>query len=212
MTIKLPTTPARRSANHWPTLRRFMDEALDAPRGIRLHHINNVPLTVSRANDIRNVMGKIRKSDQRKNQIGIDPTDPVYGQSPYNALTFIIIPHMTDVEITVRWHWPGADFPWQNWLRINLEHMPKPARQFLSACDIVANLNGQKFTVQSAPTFAKGWQSIRSQLPAWLDILNTYNVLADDDFEILGIDTRDTEPQPEIQPIHPQIKSGASTQ
>jgi hypothetical protein len=205
--MKIPTVTKRPSANNWPTLRHFMDEALDAPRGIRLHHINNVPLTVSRASDIRNIMGKIRKSDQRRNQIGLDPTDPVYGQSPYNALTFIIIPILTDTEITIRWHWPGADFPWQNWISINPEHMPENARQLLSACDIVANLNGQKFTAQSAPTFAKGWQSIRSQLPAWLDILNTYNVLADDDFEILGRTEDDS-----VQPVQLQIKLGNPAQ
>ena len=197
--MRIPSTAT--PANHWPTLRRFMDEALTAPRGIRLHHINGIPLTASRASDIRNIMGKIRKSDQRKNQIDLDPTDPAYGQSPYNALTFMVIPNLTDAVITVHWHWPQTDLPWEDWLTINPEHMPENARRLISACDIIVNLSGKEITAHSAPTFAKGWHSIRSQLPAWLDILNTYNVVADDDFEILG---QIGDAQAQAQPIQPE--------
>lgn len=205
--MKIPTPTATTPQNNWPTLRRFMDEALEAPRGIRLHHINNIPLTIGRASDIRNIMGKIRKSDQRRNQDNLDPTDPAYGQSPYNALTFMIIPNLTNAEITIHWHWPGTDLPWQDWLTTSPEHLPENARQLCSACSITVNIAGQNLTIQSAPTFAKGWQSIRTQLPAWLDILNTYNVIADDDFEILG--------QPgdeDAHPIHLQIKPEGSAQ
>lgn len=185
MKIPTPRTPQ----NNWPTLRRFMDEALEAPRGIRLHQINNVPLTAGRASDIRNIMGKIRKSDQRKNQVGIDPTSPIYGQSPYNALTFIVLPNLADVAIRVSWHWPQTDLPWEVWLNTSIEHMPEKARSLLSACDITASLPENEFEIHSAPSFAKGWQSIRTLLPAWLDILNTYQIVADDDFEILGTGT-----------------------
>ena len=206
--MKIPKNPRTSHINHWPTLRRFMDEALDAPRGIRLHHINGSPLTVGRASDIRNVMGKIRKSDQRKNQIDLDPADPAYGQSPYNALTFIVMPNLADAAIHITWHWPGTDLPWEDWLTTSIEHMPENARKLCSACDISITLprggaQGQTFEIRSAPTFAKGWQAIRSQLPAWLDILNTYNVVADDDFEILGLASAS---QP--QPVHLQTLSG----
>jgi len=172
-----------------------MDEALQAPRGIRLRHINGVPLTISSAEARRNAMGKIRKSDkaQARNAPDADPSDPTYGMSAYDALTFLIYPDLEGLTITTTWEWADTSHPWRTWLNTSVSRLPPVARTLATACTI--KVEGEAGTgpgspipiswAISAPSFSEAWKAIQPRLPAIMDILNTYDLGEGEDFEVL---------------------------
>lgn len=176
-----PTSPAYQT---WPMLRSIMDQALMAPQGLRLSSLGGRPLTVASASALRNSMGKVRMASRLSAQKALPSDSPAWGISPYDALTMVVTPLLEKATIQIDYfHSPIPE----EWLTTPLERLPVEARTPATACTITIHTPlGGILQVKNAPSFSEGWRGIRNELPAALDIINTYQAQEGKDFTLLG--------------------------